>query len=261
MSQTEPSGPSWQTAMILVAGIAIVVLIAFLLAEIDSYQQQSAVAPNDLPIIDLEATVAAGELSTIYLPSDISTTPATLAPTAQATATAEESKPPNRVTEIEADCNNPPDGWIPYVVEAGDSIGSLADLHGVSDILIRDANCLPYSHVVEGQLILLPQNPNLDAFAADCHAPPGWIPYRVRPGDTLPKLARKHGTNVYQLMKSNCLKQPNLMPGHEILLPGSPQGAPGPGGGSASPLTWPESTVQSATPSWPIPTPTVPPTP
>lgn len=189
MRQTQPIRLSWQTVMLIVVGIAIVIIAAFLLAQADSFQKHSAVTPNNFPIIDLEATIAGGELSTVYLPNNVSPTPTITASPVLATAAIEQ---PNLLT------------------------------------------------------------PEMEA-KPQCTVPHGWGPYTVKPTDSLPKLARAHGTTVYQLMKANCLAYPALNPGYELYLPGSPPAVPNPGTGSAGQTT---GSIQSATPSWPISTPT-----
>ncbi len=194
MRQTQPTRASWQTVMLIVAGVAIVVIAAFLLAQTDSYQKHSAVTPNSIPIIDLEATIASGELSTVYLLNNVSPTPALTTSPVLATVAVEQPDPPTPILEP----------------------------------------------------------------APQCSAPPGWRPYTIKPSDSLPKLARTHGMTVYQLMKANCLAYPELKPGYELFLPGSPPTVPNPGAGSAGQATGSD-TIQSATPSWPISTPTAPP--
>lgn len=151
MRQAQSTTLSWRMILLLVAGIVTIVIIALLLAQIDTYQRQSTLPSNSLPLIDIDATVAAGELTVVYLPSEVSPTPTLLATPAQKTQ-------------------------------------------------------------------VYKSNP----LAAECDTPHNWIPYIVGPGDTLPKLARAHGTSVYHLMKANCIESTNLMAGRKIFLPAIP---------------------------------------
>ncbi len=158
MSQDPDPITSWKTLLLLVLAVVAVVIIALLLSQVDTYQRRSSVPANVPAIVDLESTVAAGELATIYLPREISPTPTNVAP---------------------------PTGVPP-------------------------ADQQPLSTPTGGT-------------TAGCDAPSGWKPYTVGPGDTLPKLARTHGTTVYHIIRANCLDYVQLLVGTEILLPGLPR--------------------------------------
>ncbi len=50
----------------------------------------------------------------------------------------------------------PPAGWVPYTVQAGDTLYSLAQARGTTVVQIRDANCLPGYVIQAGQNLYLP---------------------------------------------------------------------------------------------------------
>ena len=61
-----------------------------------------------------------------------------------------------------------------------------------------------------------------------CSPPPGWVPYIVRPGDTLTKLARLSGTTTWTLVNGNCLSTTALYSGQRLYLPNVPYPSPTP---------------------------------
>jgi LysM repeat protein len=214
--------PSWLIILLLVLGIIAVVIFALLLAQIDTYQRQSAVPSNGPPVIDLEATIAAGEINTIYLPSDASPTPTIPATPTLTEPPSDEVTPEVPAPQIETSCDEAAKGLPIYIVKPGDTLSSIAVRFGLNEETLRLVNCLTRDQVIQGQQIYLPQDSTIVTPAStQCDVPPNWKPYKVNPGDTLPKLARKYGTSVYHIMKNNCLENPQLSTESEIYLPSS----------------------------------------
>jgi LysM repeat protein len=52
-----------------------------------------------------------------------------------------------------------------------------------------------------------------------CQPPKDWLPYVVRPYDTLNLLAYEHKIDVAELMRANCLVNPKLVTGQILYLP------------------------------------------
>lgn len=52
-----------------------------------------------------------------------------------------------------------------------------------------------------------------------CRPPAGWLPYQVRPGDTLYNLAWRAGTSPLVIQQANCLVGETLTVGHILYLP------------------------------------------
>jgi len=163
MREAPPTTPSWQTVLLLVAGVAIVVIIALLSAQLDSYLRRSEVPANGLPVVDLEATVAAGEIGTVYLPGEVSPTATLLvSPTPTPSAVLEQSTPAaaewpqaTAVSGFDENCGGDLHGWFPYIVKAEDTLSSLAQKSGLSENTIKQANCLTHDQIIAGQQILL----------------------------------------------------------------------------------------------------------
>ena len=236
MKQVRSTTLSWRTTLLLVAGVVTVVIIALLMAEIDSYQRRSIILPNSSPFIDLDATVTAGELAVIYLPIEVSPTPTLASTPAQETPAAEEISPVVPTVRVDSTCDKTVPGWSPYIAKAEDSLSSLAIEFGSSVNAIMEANCLTHDQIIEGQQIYLLQDLESGPTTAACNTPLNWEQYIVGSGDTLPKLARTHGTSVYNLMKANCLKNVNLTAGRKIFLPVIPPALAKPTGDGSSPI-------------------------
>ena len=52
-----------------------------------------------------------------------------------------------------------------------------------------------------------------------CNPPSGWIPYTVKSGDTLNKIAAEAGMAPQELADANCLTESRLVPGSTLYLP------------------------------------------
>ena len=156
MRQTRSTTPSWQAILLLIAGVVIAVVVALLLAQTDSYQRRSSVNSNGLPIVNLEATMAAGDLAVVYLPSEENLTPAVPATLAVATPAAEMIGSATSAARIDSTCIKALDGWSPYIVQAKDSLVSFATQFGLRVDTIVQANCLSRNKIIEGQQIYLP---------------------------------------------------------------------------------------------------------
>lgn len=98
------------------------------------------------------------------------------------------------------------------------------------------------------------QSPATATVACGAGGPPGWVEYRVQPGDTLFSLARRAGITLDALMEANCLTNANLIVvGQTLYLPGEEAAPPGPSptptlaAGDAPPAASPVIPTQEAT--------------
>lgn len=243
----QPQG--WQNQLLLTAGVLLTLLAALLLAQIDSLQQRAAQPPRRLPVIDVGATLAAGELALVALPTQTPSATSTASAPARAAAT-ETSTPAETAVLITAICGSTPSGWQPYVTQPGDSLAALALRSGITVGALTQANCLENGPLPPGLQIFLPvQAPTF----VTCGPPAWWTRYWVRRGDTLSALARQRGTTVFAVMQANCLDSSNLMAGRQIYLP--PQRVAATAVPTATPLPTP---IPTATPAPPPDTPTPP---
>ncbi|MEJ2733064.1 MAG: LysM peptidoglycan-binding domain-containing protein [Anaerolineae bacterium] len=126
----------------IVAAAVILVLMAGGLAAWLSGRETSAASPPEItPIAGLMVTALWTGTATA-MPTD------TALPTAMLTATAT-SEPSPTVCLMRS-------GWMTYVVQAGDTLSSLASSYGISGAEIIEANCLSDSDISQMETLLLP---------------------------------------------------------------------------------------------------------
>ncbi len=164
-----------------------------------------------------------------------------------------------------------PAGWVPYIIQSGDTVEALAAANGIKADKLESANCLWTGSLPPGSVLYLPPpaltatptqtetpspfvpSPNsiYATTAVPCGAPYGWVRYVVKSGETLFQLSRRFGVSVYQLQAANCLGGSDYIQAGQVLY------APN------VPAVWPTSTFTAAptrtkTPVTPKPTTAVP---
>ena len=157
------------------------------------------------PAIDLTITLTASPTSTSILPTALGAS-LTPAPTL-------------------AICSRPI-GWLPIVVQAHDTLGSLALVYNTSTDLLRAKNCLPNDQLVAGSILYVPGLPSATPPIA-CGAPANWGNYTVQSGDTLYHISQLYRVTVQQLMQANCLYTTNINAGRSLRVPNVPTSTPG----------------------------------
>lgn len=97
-----------------------------------------------------------------------------------------------------------------YVVQSGDTLGQIAQQHGVRTADIQQYNNLTHPDRLQvGQPLRIPPGPD---------AP---VRYIVKPGDTISHIARDHGVTAAVLIEYNKIANPQrLSIGQELLIPG-----------------------------------------
>jgi membrane-bound lytic murein transglycosylase D len=123
-----------------------------------------------------------------------------------------------------------------YSVKKGESITTIAKKHGVSRTDLAEANYLRVtSRVATGQRLLIPRMPSAAVLARASSAAaetevaaaepvpavtdePTRLVYRVRAGDTLSLIARRHGTTVEQLKAWNKMRDTRLNIGDRLVI-------------------------------------------
>lgn len=141
-----------------------------------------------------------------------------------------------------------PAGWIPLVIQTGQTLEALARAYNISPEALMQANCLLTPTLIPGTVLYVP--PGFTATSLACSgAPAGWIPYVVQPGDTLYSLAKYYGVSVAQLQQANCLDGSTLIrAGQTIYVPNMPTRTPYVTITVTSPSPW-SSPTETATPS------------
>jgi LysM repeat protein len=149
--------------------------------------------------------------------------PATITPLVEVQPQAQQQSPEATPAAIEATVTTtpvptlsvcpPPFNWAVYVIEPGDTVEQLAQLHSITPETLRDANCLTSDVLMPSYILYLPELPPTSTPQAapptitpvPCGPPWGWVFYTVRPGDTLFKLSLAYGVSVPQIQFANCM--------------------------------------------------------
>jgi LysM repeat protein len=130
-----------------------------------------------------------------------------------------------------------PEGWMAYVVPVGDTTENIAKSYGITVEELAEKNCWDtiFSTVFAGTSLYVPASSETPSPTPPpsrtpvptptyCVHPYGWLPYTIRSGDTLFSIARAVGVSALELQRANCLSNPNLIHGGDILwVPQLPQ--------------------------------------
>ncbi len=128
-------------------------------------------------------------------------------------------------------------GTISYVIRSGDSLRRIAEVHNttIAEILALNPKITSSNQLYVGSTILLPDEDAKDAVPSttaqvsvpdphpviDTASEPGTIPYVIRSGDSLRRIAEVHNTTIAEILALNPeITNPNqLFVGSTILLP------------------------------------------
>ena len=112
----------------------------------------------------------------------------------------------------------PPVGWVPYLVQPGDTLDKVAGRFRTTSAALQQANCLLTKGLLPGIVIYIPPVPTQTP--VPCGPPFNWIRYFVQPGDTLYRLSMAYGVTVAQLQTANCMGYSTLLhTGQMLYLP------------------------------------------
>ena len=133
--------------------------------------------------------------------------------------------------------------WQNYQVRSGDSLHGIANRHHVTVNTLRDINRLPSNHVRVGQTLLIPQTSDslpkgplyeradsAEPAIAQAKTRPAARSYRVRRGDTLWDIAKRHNVTIGELQRWNKLKGKSVHAGQVLTLRSGSESRPAPAG-------------------------------
>ncbi len=101
-----------------------------------------------------------------------------------------------------------------YKVRSGDTLGAIAQKHGVRLASLKSANNISGSTIRKGQVLVIPNG----SHSSNSSSNGGPLSYKVRSGDTLWGIANKHKVTVANIKKWNNLKSNNLAPGKKLTI-------------------------------------------
>ncbi len=127
--------------------------------------------------------------------------------------------------------------WISYMLQAGDTLSSVAKRYGLTWQMVAQVNKLLSPQTVwPGLVIRVPvSSSTTEVVEGGSNRISGatttgyGVPYVVRPGDTALRIALAHGISTWALAVNNHVANPALIyPGQELMLPGVGPGLPAP---------------------------------
>ncbi|MCH7517422.1 MAG: LysM peptidoglycan-binding domain-containing protein [Candidatus Dadabacteria bacterium] len=101
-----------------------------------------------------------------------------------------------------------------YKVRSGDTLGGIAQKHGVKLASIKSANTISGSSIRVGQILVIPNG----HYSSSKSSGSGPVSYKVKSGDTLWEIASKHNVTVADIKKWNNLKSNNLALGKKLTI-------------------------------------------
>lgn len=107
----------------------------------------------------------------------------------------------------------PPTGETRYTVKAGDTLYRIAANHGTTVNAIASANSISNPNLIRvGQVLVIPGS------SPSTPPPTSQTRYTVQPGDTLYRIAIRHGTTVNAIVMANNIANPNLIRPNQVLI-------------------------------------------
>jgi LysM repeat protein len=114
-----------------------------------------------------------------------------------------------------------------YTIRRGDTLGAIAQRHGVSIAQLRAWNGLRGNHIVAGRRLVVGAKQSAPAVSAETVATrtpnTAAAKYRVRAGDNLASIGQRFDVSVAELMAWNNLRSTSIQAGRYLVV--SPQGA------------------------------------
>jgi LysM repeat protein len=126
--------------------------------------------------------------------------------------------------------DNPTGPAVVHIVQAGETLASIAARYRVSEAELERLNMLTDpGHLRGGEELRIPERAESGATevgltSTGLAAGSSETVYQVQPGETLAEIAMRLGTTVETLARMNALDDPNsVQAGQELLVPAAPQ--------------------------------------
>jgi len=108
-----------------------------------------------------------------------------------------------------------------YKVRSGDTLGNIAQKHGVALASIKSANNIQGSTIRVGQTLTIPGSNGSYSSSSTTSSNGGSSKYKVRSGDTLGNIAQKHGVALASIKSANNIQGSTIRVGQTLTIPGS----------------------------------------
>ncbi|MEE8297955.1 MAG: LysM peptidoglycan-binding domain-containing protein, partial [Thermodesulfobacteriota bacterium] len=105
-----------------------------------------------------------------------------------------------------------------YKVRSGDTLGGIAQKHGVRLASLKSANNIQGTTIRKGQILTIPNSSNGSYTSSSKSSGSGPVSYKVKSGDTLWEIASKHNVTVADIKEWNNLKSNNLALGKKLTI-------------------------------------------
>lgn len=184
----------------LASGITIAMITTFIIASAFSLSFAESLPEALIAKTDQPASNTPGNV-----PQEYHNTPSPTIEVDRATPTASPTSLPSPTI-----CP-PPEDWLPYTVQPGDSIETLAQTFSIPGSQLKIANCLISDNLIENSIIFVPRaalitpTAELPSTTVPCGLPTGWEEYVVQPNDTIHDLTLTFGVSRSELLAVNCL--------------------------------------------------------
>lgn len=145
---------------------------------------------------------------------------------AATTETATATIVPNATLAVAIVCNPPP-GWLQILVNASDTLYTIAERYKTTAEALNASNCLNNTIPAVGSRLYVPPVPTVTVIP--CGPLTGWVrTYIVRPGDNLYRISLLYRTTVSRLQRSNCMGSSTIIyVGQRLWVPNVPTSTPG----------------------------------
>ena len=108
-----------------------------------------------------------------------------------------------------------------YKVKSGDTLGGIAQKHGVRLSSLKSANNIKGSTIRRGQVLTIPGSNGSYSSSSAPSSNSKPAKYKVRSGDTLGSIAQKHGVRLASIKSANNIKGSTIRVGQTLSIPGS----------------------------------------
>jgi LysM repeat protein len=159
-----------------------------------------------------------GEGSAESVPYQAVNPPADANPTYGQAAYEDHATTPAAAAPAEASSPSPSAASTSHIVAKGDTLGAIARRYGTTSAAIKQANGMTSDTVVLGKKLVIPGSSG-PVTSAPAPAGGGSKVHVVAKGDTLSRIAAKHGTTAEAIKKANGMKSDTVVLGSKLRIP------------------------------------------